>query len=248
MNIFENWLTPNVTTAVPISLAGIAYPTYSDFHSSVEDHSKRWLVNTHRAACQSNLDGPNPCYAQVDGKLYFHGEKGVHGDGSLLISKDEFLFANGMIIECSFSKYCTNLNGGGWANMGIYDHEGNYRSAGIRSDGDDEHYFNIWGPDLEANFSGQNSYSHIPIAKGSTNKYKIQFWFTGSLWRWDYFLNDTWVAGHEDPDTSYNMGGGVLGNKARLQIGCGGYEDGPGLGGTGAAVEGNFGSVSYHTW
>jgi len=68
------------------------------------------------------------------------------------------------------------------------------------------------------------------------------YWFTGNRWRWDYHINNEWVAGHFAEDYAYKMGGGFfVDNAARIAIGFGGYR-------IGGYSEGHFEQVKVSAW
>lgn len=229
--VFENWTSPF------LSAAGTYY---SESATNVTDPSKRWLVNSWQAACLNNLPGPNPCYAPSSGRLYFHGTFGGDvGHGVLLVSKDKIAITNGLIVEGGFRAYCTTSVGGCWVNLGIYRGEDNYRAIGFKSLGNGVAHFNIWGPDKESTFDG-GRFVNLPLT-GSLHHYKLQYWNNNGTWRWDFFLDNTWVAGHNVPDNEHRLGPAQFGD-ARIELGFGGYQIGN------ASAEGYFESITYAVW
>ena len=231
--VLDSWNSPF------LSAAGTYYSTKTSESTDVRDQSKVWLINSWQSECLNNLPGPNLCYAPSSGKLYYHGQKGMNGDGVLLVSKDRMPILNGMIVEGSFRAYCSTNVGGCWVNMGIYSGEGNYRSIGYKSRGNKVAHFSIWGPDSESTFNGGNLVK-LRLNQ-AVHKYKLQYWKKNGTWRWDYFLDNTWVAGHKVPDNEHKLGRGQF-NDARIALGYGGYQI------DGASAEGYFETITFATW
>jgi hypothetical protein len=98
-------------------------------------------------------------------------------------------------------------------NFGIYAGEGNYRAIGVKNG-----YYTIWGPDSEANWNGQK-YPLISVSPHIIHSLRIQYWKNGSVWRWDFFLDNIWIAGHNAPDNEHKLGSCLFSNnKARIVL------------------------------
>ncbi len=231
--------------------------------------NNRWTFNTAPdSGCFYTIGGPNTCYSANNYKLNFHGENTSQGDGHLIVSRNKVAFNGGIIIETTLRPWCTSGSGGCWANFGLYDGEMNYRAIGFRKDGNSPTgYLNIWGTVKEIPFNS-GLYGNRTWSEGATYSLKIQYWKNSSgVWRWDYFLNNSWVAGHNATDrndvknsttgvttTSYMFGN--IGQsdafaagsayfhdkKAYIELGFGGYQEG------GAIAEGSFGPITVTRW
>ncbi|MFP2904801.1 hypothetical protein ACLESD_07040 [Pyxidicoccus sp. 3LFB2] len=252
---YEDWYSPQVSIAGEIN---------NDGHAYVWNASQRWLLNNWKPDCRADMPGPNRCYAPGGGRLNFHAERGGEfiGHGFSLISHP-VSFTNGLSIEVPVTAWCTQARNAEatkcGVNIGIWESEWNYRSIGVKS-----HpscgtclYLNLWGPTGEANFNGLAPLGNaIPTPAGATYVFKVQYWNSPSGWRWDYFMNGAWVAGHPAaPDNQFGMGVGHFPNRqARLQLSAFSYNDRPNVdpwtnvNEPYNAAEGWFGSVSYSAY
>ena len=248
---FEDWYSQLLSVGGTIQSGG---------QVAIFDNSQRWVINNWKPDCNANLAGPNSCYAPGGGKLNVHAEKGlgsqIVGDGFLLASLNKIQFANGIFMEASVTPWCYQAPGAPATscglNIGIYENEQNYRAVGFRAGPGGSMFFNVWGPALEANFNGSAPlYNSMPVPAGGTYKLKIQYWNSSSGWRWDYFVNGTWMAGHPaNPDNAYNMGAGYFPTRSvRLELAAFGYDSRPtNWAGAYNAAEGSFGTVTYSTF
>jgi hypothetical protein len=194
---FESWGS--------VDIAGYYYSDMKNEYTHIIDNDGKWLINAWDNEC---LTPANRCFAAYGGRLYFHGEKGDTGDGVLMVSK-EIEFISSITVEAEMDVYC---NGPCWANIGLYRGEGNYRAIGFNEIAEQSTV--VWGPIAIAH-----------IDKGHRRAvYKISYSFDGNRWRWDYFVNSKWIAGHFSEDYEYKMGlANFVDNKARIEIGFGGY-------------------------
>lgn len=226
----------------------------------------KWTFNTaHDSGCFYNMGGPNTCYSANNYKLYFHGEKTNHGDGHLIVSSKPVSFKNGISIETSVRPWCTTGDLGCWINFGLYDGEMNYRAIGFRSNnGASNGFLNIWAPVKEIAFNN-SQYGYKSWPQGTTYKLKVQYWKdSAGKWRWDYFFNNSWVAGHYATDLNkvsgqnhymfgnigqtdaYGAGAGYFDQKkAYIELGFGGYKN---AADGGSIAEGDFGQVTVTRW
>lgn len=147
-------------------------------------------------------------------------------------------FSQNITVQTTLSPICVNLQWTAFANnclwnVGIWSGEGNYRAIGVRKDAQGNWFATITMPANEVNFDGKpylrptiaSSYVsniepganpsfyqvvNFPVNPGSGNIalkliYSVQSATEG---RWDYFVNNTWIAGHSARDTSFFGGGG----------------------------------------
>lgn len=200
------------------------------------------------------------------------------GHGFLFASLNQISFTNGITLEVPVTPACYQVPNAveascGW-NVGIYESERNYRSLGIRGAPGGLH-LNFWGPCFEVMLDGASHflnralndngvcpletnggpppYTSVPTPAGGTHVLKIQYWNSSGTWRWDYFLNGAWVAGHPaDPDNAYLLGPGHYpGKTARIQLGAFSYSPRPISWPEADAwngAEGYFGAVTYTTF
>lgn len=272
---FEDWSTSTVSTGGTFDGAGNFYITDSSKRWAVNNWDTTCNANMPGPnGCYAPSTSNN--------RLYLHAEKGATGDGFLFASVNQISFTNGMTLEVPITPLCyqaaspnTTAPNCGW-NIGIYESEYNYRSLGVRSDnlGGGGIQLNIWGPCFEANFDGVDhpsataalpsptcslgsydppAYTSVPTPAGGTYVLKMQYWNSSGTWRWDYFLNGTWVAGHPaNTDNAFYLGPGHYpGKAARIQLGAFSYSLRPGSWPSGTAwnaAEGYFGPVTYTTF
>ncbi|WP_147451042.1 hypothetical protein [Corallococcus llansteffanensis] len=261
--VFEDWSAPQISVGGTFN-----YPT----GYTIWDASQRWVYNNWDPNCNAAPAGPNGCYATSNNRLYLHAEKKFpDGDGFLFASLNPISFPTGLIAEVQVVPSCTQVAGAsgcGW-NLGIYENEFNYRAIGILKDiNSGRSYFNVWGPCYEAAFDGAlhptatppsgvpncapsntpTVHTDVSTPLGNAYTLKVQYWNSSSGWRWDYFLNGTWIAGHPAaPDNQYNLGPAYFPNRAaRIVLAAFSYAPRPaGWSGPYNAAEGHFGPVNY---
>jgi hypothetical protein len=176
----------------------------------------------HINATRSSLNGN----VVSDGVLFVSGPSVLSG------------FKNSITVETFVKPVCVNsawtafANGCLW-NLGIWSGEGNYRAIAIRKNGAGYWHASLTMPSIELNFDGAPHGSLSPGTAAEANRevgslvafnvpaipvypdspsgialkiiYSVQGTTEG---RWDYFVNNVWIAGHPGRDTSYFGGGG----------------------------------------
>ncbi|RJR07908.1 hypothetical protein C4588_06065 [Candidatus Parcubacteria bacterium] len=206
-------------------IKGTYASTYYTETATITDPTGKWYVNN---------NSTDQSFGTALNRLYIKDGKNSQGDGSLICT-DYIPFTTG--INFVFSLRMDGIGQSNkFMNAGIYYGEGNYRAIGVKNG-----FYNIWGPDKEAEFNGSH-YQALPMPIGAIHTMRIQYWLLGTRWRWDYFLNEIWIAGHYAPDNEHRLGPGLFqNNQARIEFCWGTFVDG-------LETEGFFGTYTVNTF